>query len=148
MTHAIAQQTDTAASPAPRGAPRRGTRAVAAGVAALLMPALAWANLAKVGESELATLYMDRSTIQREENVVRVWEIQDLKAPDADGVRSRRYMNEYDCKYQMYRISSMTSYSGPMLTGQKLFDVDTKGLWRKVGGLSPFTLSFVIHCGR
>jgi hypothetical protein len=121
---------------------------VAAGVTALLMPALAWANWAKVGESELATLYMDRSTIQREENVVRVWEIQDLKAPDADGVRSRRYMNEYDCKYQMYRISSMTSYSGPMLTGQKLFDVDTKGLWRKVGGLSPFTLSFVIHCGR
>ncbi len=121
---------------------------MAAGLTALLMPALAWANWTKVGESELATLYMDRSTIQREENVVRVWELQDLRAPDADGVRSRRYQNEYDCKYQMYRIGNMTSYAGPMLTGQKLFDVETKGVWRKVGGLSPFTLSFVIHCGR
>lgn len=120
----------------------------AACLAACLLPALASANWAKVGESELATLYMDRSSIQREEYVVRVWEIQDLKAPDADGVRSRRYLNEYDCKHQMYRIGDMTSYSGPMLTGQKLFDVETKGLWRKVGGRSPFTLSFVIHCGR
>ncbi len=120
----------------------------AAGMALALLPALAWASWAKVGESELATLYMDRSSIQREEYVVRVWEIQDLKATDADGVRSRRYLNEYDCKHQMYRIGNMTSYAGPMLTGQKLFDVEAKGVWRKVGGLSPFTLSFVIHCGR
>ena len=63
-------------------------------------------------------------------------------------MRSRRYLNEYDCKHQMYRISNLTSYAGPMLTGQKLFDLEAKGLWRKVGGLSPFTLSFVIHCGR
>lgn len=120
----------------------------AACLAAAFLPALAWANWVKVGESEGATLYMDRSSIQREENVVRVWEIQDLKAPDADGVRSRRYLNEYDCKYQMYRIGNMTSYSAPMLTGQKLFDIEDKGVWRKVGGRTLFTLSFVIHCGR
>ncbi len=145
MTHATAP---LPSQPAARTARRRRNRAVATGLAALLLPTLAWANWTKVGESELATLYMDRSTIQREENVVRVWELQDLRAPDADGVRSRRYQNEYDCKYQMYRIGNMTSYAGPMLTGQKLFDVEAKGVWRKVGGLSPFTLSFVIHCGR
>jgi hypothetical protein len=145
MTHATAP---LPSQPAARTVRHRRNRAVATGLATLLLPTLAWANWVKVGESELATLYMDRSSIQREENVVRVWEIQDLKAPDADGVRSRRYLNEYDCKYQMYRIGSMTSYAGPMLTGQKLFDVETKGVWRKVGGLSPFTVSFVIHCGR
>jgi hypothetical protein len=139
MTHAIAH----------RHTPRATRwRPLVAALAAALLPGLVWANWAKVGESELATLYMDRSSIQREENVVRVWEIQDLKVADGDGVRSRRYLNEYDCKYQMYRISNLTSYAGPMLTGQKLFDLEAKGLWRKVGGLSPFTLSFVIHCGR
>jgi len=137
MTHPLPQRTL-----GPRA------RQAAACLAALLLPSLCWANWTRVGESELATLYMDRSSIQREENVVRVWEIQDLKAADADGVRSRRYLNEYDCKHQMYRIGNMTSYAGPMLTGQKLFDVEAKGVWRKVGGRSPFTLSFVIHCGR
>ncbi|MEY4712116.1 MAG: hypothetical protein RIS88_1566 [Pseudomonadota bacterium] len=140
MTHALPHR--PAAAHAARAA------RWAACLAALVLPALASANWTKVGESEVATLYMDRSSIQREEYVVRVWEIQDLKASDADGVRSRRYLNEYDCKHQMYRIGNMTSYAGPMLTGQKLFDVETKGLWRKVGGRSPFTLSFVIHCGR
>ena len=127
---------------------RRQVSLMAAGLALALLPALSWANWAKVAEGEGVTLYMDRSSIQREETVVRVWEIQDLKAPDTDGVRSRRYLNEYDCKYQMYRIGNMTSYAGPMLTGQKLFDIEDKGVWRKVGGRNLFTLSFVIHCGR
>lgn len=123
---------------------RRG----AAILAACLLPTLAWANWVKVGDAEGVTLYMDRSSMQREEDVRRVWEIQDLKAPDGDGVRSRRYLNEYDCKHQMYRIGNMVSYSGPMLTGRKLFEVEEKGYWRKVGGPTLFTLSFVIHCGR
>ena len=133
---------------APHPTRRTAWRPAALCVAAALLPSMAWANWAKVGENEGATLYMDRSSIQREENVVRVWEIQDLKAPDADGVLSRRYLNEYDCKYQMYRIGNMTSHAGPMLTGQKLFDVQEKGVWRKVSGRNLFTLSFVIHCGR
>ncbi len=133
----------------PRPRRRPAWRRSALCLAASLLPAMAWANWVKVGESETATLYMDRSTIQREENVVRVWEIQDLKAPDADGVRSRRYLNEYDCKYQMYRIGNMTSHAGPMLTGEKLFDLpQEKGVWRKVSGRNLFTVSFVIHCGR
>ncbi len=134
----------------PARTPRWQARAsrLAAGLAIALMPALSWANWARVAEGEGVTLYMDRSSIQREENVFRVWEIQDLKAPDADGVRSRRYLNEYDCKHQMYRIGNMTSYAGPMLTGQKLFDIEDKGVLRKVGGRNLFTLSFVIHCGR
>lgn len=103
----------------------------------------------KLGETSLLTLYMDQSTrSQVSEDVFRSWEIQDLKAPDPDGVRSRRYVNEYDCKHQMHRIGNVTSYSGPMLTGKKLFDVDDFGYWRKVPPKSPFALGFVIHCAK
>ena len=132
----------------PRHARARTWVRSAACLCAALLPALAWANWVRVGETETMTLYMDRSSMQREEDVQRVWEIQDLKVPDADGVRSRRYLNEYNCKYQMHRIGNMVSYSGPMLTGKKLFEVSEMGNWRKVGGMTAFTLSYVIHCGR
>jgi hypothetical protein len=115
---------------------------------AALLPSLVWANWTKVGESEGVTLYMDRSSIQRGEYTFRVWEIQELKAPDPDGVLSRRYMSEYDCKHQMHRIGNMVSYSGSMLTGRKVFEMEEMSYWRKVSGRSLFTLSYVIHCGR
>ena len=126
----------------------QGLACLGALLVSVLVPTPAWADWAKVAETETMTLYMDRSSMQSEEDVRRVWEIQDLKVPDADGVRSRRYLNEYNCKYQMYRIGNMTSYSGPMLTGRKLFEVSEMGNWRKVGGRTAFTLSFVVHCGR
>ena len=92
--------------------------------------AMAWT---RIGETPEVALFVNRNSIEKADRIRKVWEMQDLKTADADGVRSRRYLNEYDCKYQMYRISNVTSYAGPMLTGQKLFDLEAKGLWRKVG---------------
>lgn len=105
--------------------------------------AQAWTRL---GENEHLGLYVNRNSIERDGNVRRVWEMQDLKQPDPDGVLSRRYMNEYDCVHKMYRISQMTSYSGPKLSGKKLFEVSDPGYWRKIppGGL--FVLGYVAHC--
>ena len=137
MTHVIAHRHT-----------RRATRwrPLIAALAAALLPGLVWANWAKVGESELATLYMDRSSIQREENVVRVWEIQDLKVADGDGVRSRRYLNEYDCTYKMHRLGQMTSYAGPKLTGEKIANVKEMGYWRKIPPNGVFVLTYIAVC--
>lgn len=112
-------------------------------------PALApgespWARL---GETLAMTTYWDRSTAQREGLVVRVWEIQDMKAADPDGVMSRQYRAEYDCKHAMHRIGNMVSYAGPMLTGKKLFDVDDMGYWRKAPPGSVFAQGLQLHCG-
>ncbi len=100
----------------------------------------------KVGETPALTLYMDRSTLQREGAIRRVIEMQDLKSADPEGVLSRRYLNEYDCENKMHRIGRMTSYAGAMLSGKKLFDVSEMGYWRRipVGGL--FTLAYQLHC--
>ena len=109
-------------------------------------PAPAWV---KLGETTGAVLYLDRaSTKQLDEDTWQAVEMQDLKKPDPDGVLSRRYVAEYNCKYQMYRISSMTSYSGPMLTGQKLFEVEDFGYWRHIPRRGLFALAYVIHCGK
>lgn len=106
-------------------------------------PAFAWT---RIGETEEVTLYVNRNSIEKEDTIRRVWEMQDLKTPDAEGVRSRRYLNEYDCNYKMHRLGQMTSYSGPKMTGQKLFTVDEMGYWRKIPPNGIFVLTYIAVC--
>ena len=101
-----------------------------------------------LGETPAMTLYWDRSSRVRDDDVMKVWEIQEMKAADPDGVRSRRYRNEYDCKHRMHRITAMTSYAGSMLTGAKLFDVDEDGRWRQMPRNSVFAQGLALHCGK
>ena len=45
----------------------------------------------KLGDTPALTLYIDRTTLQRDGSIRRVLEMQDLKVPDPDGVMSRRF---------------------------------------------------------
>ena len=107
------------------------------------LSAQAWT---RIGETQDVTLYVNRSAIERENNIRRVWEMQDLKAPDAEGVRSRRYLNEYDCTYKMHRLGQMTSYAGPKLTGEKVANVKEMGYWRKIPPNGVFVLTYIAVC--
>lgn len=110
-----------------------------------LMPvsALAWT---RIGETADVTLYVNRNSIEKDGTVRRVWEMQDLKTPDAEGVRSRRYLNEYDCNYKMHRIGQMTSFAGPKMSGQKIASVDEMGYWRKIPPNGIFVLTYIAVC--
>lgn len=107
------------------------------------LEAFAWT---RIGETPEVTLYVNRNSIEKEDTVRRVWEMQDLKSPDGDGVMSRRYLNEYDCNYKMHRIGQMTSYAGPKMTGQKLATVDEMGNWRKIPPNGVFVLTYIAVC--
>jgi hypothetical protein len=127
---------------------RRAQRMIGLSFLALVaagLPSLshAWT---RIGESEEVTLYVNRNSIEKEDTVRRVWEMQDLKQPDAQGVRSRRYLNEYDCYHKMHRLGQMTSYAGPKMTGQKLFNVDEMGYWRKIPPNGVFVLTYIAVC--
>jgi len=129
----------------------RGWVAAMAGVVALCVGHSAAAQPGeppweKIGETPVLTLFMDRSTVQRDGAIRRVIEMQDLKVPDPDGVLSRRYTNEYDCDNQMHRIGRMTSWSGPRLTGRKVFDLTEWGYWRKIPSNGLFTVGFRLLC--
>ena len=108
-----------------------------------LAQAQAWTRL---GETDQLALYVNRNSIERDGYIRRVWELQDLKQADPDGVMSRRYRNECDCQNKMYRISQETSYAGPMLSGKKLFDINEEGYWRKIPPNGLFVLGYVAHC--
>lgn len=107
------------------------------------LSALAWT---RIGETEEVTLYVNRNSIEKDDTVRRVWEMQDLKVPDAEGVRSRRYLNEYDCNYKMHRIGQMTSFAGPKMSGQKIATVDEMGYWRKIPPNGVFVLTYIAVC--
>lgn len=125
----------------------RGARlAVAAAVLATCTPA-AWAmSWTKLVETQTMTFFVNRNSIEREGSVRRIWEMQDLKAADPEGVMSRRYLNEYDCKEKMHRIGQMVSFSGPKLTGKPLFSVTDWGYWRKIPPDGVFVVSYVMLC--
>lgn len=105
--------------------------------------AFAWT---RIGETPDVTLYVNRNSIEKEDSVRRVWEMQDLKAADADGVRSRRYLNEYDCQYKMHRMGQMTSFAGPKMTGEKVATVNEMGYWRKIPPNGIFVLTYIAVC--
>ncbi len=107
-------------------------------------PGIEWTRF---GEAAPATLYVDASSLEREGNIVRIVELQDLKAADPDGVRSRSYLNEYDCRHRMHRIGQVTSHAGAMLEGQRLFSVAEMGYWRQIPGDGLFRQAFRHHCG-
>lgn len=119
--------------------------AMALGLLGGLAPVAAFA-WTRIGETPEVTLYVNRNSIEKEDTVRRVWEMQDLKSPDVEGVRSRRYLNEYDCNYKMHRMGQMTSYSGPKMTGQVIATVNEMGYWRKIPPNGVFVLTYIAVC--
>ena len=105
--------------------------------------AMAWT---RIGETPEVTLFVNRNSIEKADRIRKVWEMQDLKTADADGVRSRRYLNEYDCEYKMHRVGQMTSYAGPKMTGQVVATVNEMGYWRKIPPDGVFVLTYIAVC--
>jgi len=116
-------------------------------VSSLLHHSAAFArSWAKVGETESVAIYIDRSSIERTTNGKRAWEMQDLKSPDSDGVSSRLYLNEFDCKLKLHRISQVTSFSGAKLSGRKIVEIPEPGYWRKIPTTGLFVVGYILHC--
>lgn len=100
----------------------------------------------RIGETVAATVYVQPASLQREGQIRRVIEMQSLKTTDPDGVLSRRYTAEYECRHQMVRIGRVSSHAGPLLAGALLFDVQEMGYWRKIVPGSPFALLHSLVC--
>jgi hypothetical protein len=122
---------------------RMALLALLAGSALGPQVAMAWT---RIGETPEVALFVNRNSIEKADRIRKVWEMQDLKTADADGVRSRRYLNEYDCEYKMHRVGQMTSYAGPKMTGQVVATVNEMGYWRKIPPDGVFVLTYIAVC--
>lgn len=87
------------------------------------------AEWVKVSETEDEVVYIDPTTIRKDGNLRRVWELQDLKQRDKDGEMSRRAFIEYDCKEDRLRILSLSTHSKSMALGRVIFSESGTSPW-------------------
>ena len=79
-----------------------------------------WAEWVVVGEStsDGTTFNIDPATVRREGTLLRYWKLTNLTVQNKSGNMSWRTREELDCKRERYRLTSMTTFSGPMLGGK------------------------------
>ncbi len=101
-----------------------------------------WAGWVKMAE---IAFHIDSDTMRINGNVRRVSELQDLKTKDTGGELSRRLLVEYDCKEGRRRLLSLTTYAGPMATGNVLVNLNKASAWDYIsdGATASSTLKFV-----
>jgi len=103
----------------------------------LLVPLLlgtgsAWAEWVWVAESDTVDKYIDPSTIRKDGNLVKVWEVNALKKRHKDGELSSRVRVEYDCKQERFKFLSFSFHSGAMASGTTLKSEIGSGRWEDV----------------
>jgi len=76
--------------------------------------------------------YIDRDSIKKEGVLIRVWELQDLKAKGPLEEKSRRVLVEYDSKNERRRVLSFSFHGESMGAGVTLKSDQTPGKWTMV----------------
>jgi hypothetical protein len=111
----------------------------------MMLASSAWAEWVMYSETDTEIFYYDPDTIRKDGNMRRVWELQDLKTPNEQGVMSRRFRGEYDCKNESWRLISHSSHSGRMATGETFFSNSSAGNWRDIppNTISATTLNII-----
>ena len=72
-----------------------------------------WTSVANGKES---TYFVENSSIRKEGNIRKTWEIENLKKPQKN-VSSLRSRVEYDCKQERYRTLSFSTHTELMAKG-------------------------------
>ena len=87
------------------------------GLMLLLTATAAMAEWTQVGESDDNFAYVDMSTIRRNGNLVKIWQLLDYKTVQTDAgdpYLSNKSQWEYDCKEEIYRFLAFSHHRGQM----------------------------------
>ncbi|PUE27695.1 hypothetical protein B9Z39_08050 [Limnohabitans sp. JirII-29] len=85
-----------------------------------------------VTHNEVATVYVDSSSIARINQNRRVWVVYDLKSPDTTGQQSVKSYIDYDCAEAKYKTLSATSHPNKMGNGPAIKSLPTAAGWMPV----------------
>jgi hypothetical protein len=119
------------------------------GIATLLITSAAQADWTPVGPTSGAQFFIDKTSVTREAGMVQVWELVNMEQADGQGVRSSRFLVEYDCKGKRSRGLDMLTYNEPMAAGKVLQQLgpDPDG-WEVVPPDSIFSQRMGMACGK
>jgi len=117
--------------------------------AILLCATTAHAEWIPVAPSNGAQFFMDKTTLKRKADTVQVWELVNMEKVDGEGVRSIRFLVEYDCKGQRSLGLDMLTYTEPMGGGKLIQQLgpDPDG-WEALPPDSIFSQRMQMACGK
>ena len=105
-----------------------------------------------VGGNEEASIYVDKVSIVKSGNLVKMWDLFDFHSQqrDATGLPYLSDMSllEYDCKQGKHRTLNFSYHSGNMGKGYIVYsDADTDP-WQPVAAGSTVELLWRVACGK
>lgn len=110
-----------------------------------------WTRLGvSAGAADAYVLYIDRTTIRRDGDRVRMWDLQDFKQAQPLGERSYRSEKtelEFDCKARRTRVLSIIDFSGGMATGEIVYSDGDPSDWVAVKPATLGELEWQAACG-
>lgn len=118
---------------------------LAAGILLTVASFSVCAEWVKVKDADIANLYFDPTSVKRNGDLRRVWELTDVKATNVFGMKSSRSLSEYDCKTDRTRTLAIATFTGQMAAGNLIERSDVAGDWQYIapGAVSDIILKRV-----
>ena len=121
------------------------------GLMLLVTAGAASAEWTVAGGNDQFVQYVDRATIRRNGNLVKMWVLSDLKTVQTDAgdsYLSSKAQNEYDCKEERSRILAFTWFSGKMGNGKVVYSDSDPGKWKPISPESIGEIKWKVACGK
>ena len=94
----------------------------------VFLPKIALCQWIFITDGNMSTVYIEKSSIKKSGNYIKVWTLYDIKKRDEEGYLALKSYAEYDCLNQQVRHLSEIQYSENMSSGfgQTLRSYNTK----------------------
>ena len=109
------------------------------------------AEWTRVGATDGYFVYVDRATIRRNGNLVKMWDLRDyktLRTVAGDSYLSSKTQWEFDCKEERLRVLAFSWYSGQMGHGIGIFSNSDTQKWEPTTPESMGEILWKIACGK
>lgn len=111
----------------------------------------AYAEWVKVGTTDNATVYADESTIDRNSNLVKMWQFNDYETVQVVGgikFLTAEQEWEFDCERERRRVIALKKYSDNMGRGTEVYRNSAVGKWQPVAPESVAQALWKLACSK
>ena len=116
----------------------------------LVLSGNAAAQWVEVGSNGEQTVYADLTVVQREGNIVQMWDLFNFKSAQVMTLGkqylSQMSLHEYDCGAKRVRMLNFSQHSDYMAEGAEMFRDVRSGAWQSLLPGSPIELLWKIAC--
>ena len=122
------------------------------GLMLLVTAGAASAEWTRIGETDKLIQYVDRATIRRNGNFVKMWDLSDYKTVEksaGESYLSSKAQSEYNCKEEKVRLLALTLFDGKIGRGKVVYsNGNVKDEWEPIEPGSIAEILWKIACGK